>query len=118
LEKELAGYRARSLYDAASPDARGVRVVRHDGAAMEELRTLAQAIVALPKVVLVGTVVEPPSVLLATAEDTGLDAGRVLREGVTKVGGRGGGSSRIAQGSVPDAGRLAEAVASVIDGAR
>jgi alanyl-tRNA synthetase len=30
------------------------------------------------------------------------------------VGGRGGGSSRIAQGSVPDAGRLTEAVASVM----
>lgn len=118
LEKELAAYRARALYDAVAPDARGVRVVRHDGAAMEELRTLAQAIVTLPKVVLVGTVAEPPSVLLATTEDTGLDAGRVLREGVTKVGGRGGGSSRIAQGSVPDAARLAEAVTSVMDGAR
>ena len=57
---------------------------------------------------------EPPSLLLATAEDTGLDAGRLLREGVGRVGGRGGGSSRIAQGSVPDAGRLTEAVASVL----
>ena len=37
-----------------------------------------------------------------------------LKESVGKVGGRGGGSSRIAQGSVPDRGRLAEAVASVL----
>ena len=81
---------------------------------MDELRTLAQATIALPRAVLVGTIGEPPSLLLATAEDTGLDAGRLLREGMNKVGGRGGGSPRIAQGSVPDAGRLTEAVASVL----
>jgi alanyl-tRNA synthetase len=114
LERELAGFRARALYDAAPVDDRGWHLVRQEAAGMEELRTLAQAIVALPKAVLVGTIAEPPSLLFAAAEDTGLDAGRLLREGVTKVGGRGGGSSRIAQGSVPNAGRLAEAVASVL----
>jgi alanyl-tRNA synthetase len=114
LERELAGHRARALYDAAPADARNLRVVRQDATTMDELRALAQATIALPRAVLVGTIGEPPSLLLATAEDTGLDAGRLLREGVGKVGGRGGGSSRIAQGSVPDAGRLAEAVASVL----
>jgi len=114
LERELAAYRARALYDAAPADARNLRVVRQDAATMDELRTLAQATIALSRAVLVGTIGEPPSLLLATAEDTGLDAGRLLREGVGKVGGRGGGSSRIAQGSVPDAGRLTEAVASVL----
>jgi alanyl-tRNA synthetase len=68
----------------------------------------------LPGGVLVGTVAEPPSLLLAAAEDTGIDAGRTLREVVTKFGGRGGGSPRVAQGTVPDKGRLAEAVASII----
>ena len=114
MERELAGHRARALYDAAPADARNLRVVRQDAASMDELRTLAQATIALPRAVLVGTISEPPSLLLATAEDTGLDAGRLLREGVSRVGGRGGGSSRIAQGSVPDAGRLSEAVASVM----
>ena len=114
MERELAGYRAKALYDAAPADARNLHVVRQDAATMDELRTLAQATIALPRAVLVGTIGEPPSLLLATAEDTGLDAGRLLREGVTRVGGRGGGSSRIAQGSVPDAGRLTEAVASVL----
>jgi alanyl-tRNA synthetase len=116
LDKELAAFRARALYDAAPADARGHRLVRQAAGGMEELRSLAQAMVGLPKAVLVGTIAEPPSLLVATAEDTGLDAGRLLREGVTKVGGRGGGSSRIAQGSVPDAGRLEEAVASVLNG--
>jgi alanyl-tRNA synthetase len=114
LERELASYRARSLYELAAPSAEGLRIVRHDAPSMDELRTLAQAIVALPKAVLVGTTGEPPSLLVAVAEDTGLDAGRLLKESVAKVGGRGGGSSRIAQGSVPDRGRLAEAVASVL----
>jgi alanyl-tRNA synthetase len=114
LERELASYRARSLYELAAPTADGLRIVRQDAPTMDELRTLAQAIVALPKAVLVGTIGEPPSLLVAVAEDTGLDAGRLLKESVGKVGGRGGGSSRIAQGSVPDRGRLAEAVASVL----
>jgi len=114
MERELAGYRAKALYDAAPADARNLHVVRQDASSMDELRTLAQATIALPRAVLVGTIGEPPSLLLATAEDTGLDAGRLLREGITRVGGRGGGSSRIAQGSVPDAGRLTEAVASVL----
>jgi alanyl-tRNA synthetase len=114
LERELAGHRARALYDASGPNAAGLRIVRHDAPAMDELRTLAQAMVGLPKAVLVGTITDPPTLLLATADDTGLDAGRLLKDSVTRVGGRGGGSSRIAQGTVPDAGRLAEAVASVL----
>jgi alanyl-tRNA synthetase len=114
MDRELAGYRARALYDAAAADARGLRVVRHEAAAMDELRTLAQAVVGLPKVVLLGTLAAPPSLLLATSEDSALDAGQTLREAVTRVGGRGGGSARIAQGSVPDATRLAEAVTSVL----
>ena len=118
MERELANFRARALYDAASADARGVRVVRHDAAAMDELRTLAQALVALPQAVLVGTIADPPSLLVATAEDTRIDAAKTLREAVTKLGGRGGGSPRIAQGSVPDPGRLAQAVASVLEAAR
>ena len=114
LERELAGYRAKALYDGAAADARGRRVVRHEAASMDELRVVAQAIVALPNAVLVGTVADPPSVLLAAAEDTGIDAGRTLREIVTKLGGRGGGSPRVAQGTVPDKGRLAEAVAAIL----
>jgi len=117
LEREIASFRARALYDAAAIGSRGVKVVRHDGASMDELRNLAQAVVALPRALLVGTLADPPSLFFAAAEDTGIDAGRTLREAVTKLGGRGGGSPRIAQGSVPDAGRLAEAVTSVLNGA-
>jgi len=114
LERELAGHRAKALYDAATPDERGRRVVRHEGASMDELRAVGQAIVALPSAVLVGTVGDPPSLLLAAAEDTGMDAGRTLREVVMKLGGRGGGSPRVAQGTVPDKTLLNEAVTTVL----
>ena len=114
LEREVAGSRARALYDAAPADAHGRRIVRYDGASMDELRNLAQAVVALPRALLVGAVAEPPSLLFASSEDAGVDAGKSLREAVTKLGGRGGGSPRIAQGTVPDTGKLAEAVASIL----
>jgi alanyl-tRNA synthetase len=114
LDREIAAYRARALYEAAVVDTRGLRVVRYDGASMDELRNLAQVMVALPKAVLVGTIADPPSLLFASSEDTGIDAGKTLRETVTKVGGRGGGSARVAQGSVPDAARLDEAIRAVL----
>ena len=114
LEREIAGFRARALYDAAATGPQGTRVVRYEAASMDELRNLAQAVTALPGALLVGTLVDPPSVLFATSEDTGIDAGKTLREAVTKVGGRGGGSPRVAQGSVPDAAHLAEAVTTIL----
>ena len=114
LEREVAGGRARALYDAAPVDSQGRRVVRYDGSSMDELRNLAQAAVALPRALLVGVLAEPPSLLFASSEDAGLDAGKTLRETVTRLGGRGGGSPRIAQGTVPDRARLAEAVASIL----
>ena len=114
-ERELATFRARALYDAAAPDARGVRIVRHSAATMDELRALAQGMTSLAKAALVGTVAEPPSLLVAASEDTGVDAGRVLREVVTRLGGRGGGSPRVAQGTVPGSAELARAAQETAD---
>ena len=74
---------------------------RHESGAIEALRGLAQAYCALPKAVLVAAVDDPPSVLLAASDDSGVDAGRVLKAALATVGGRGGGSPRLAQGTVP-----------------
>jgi alanyl-tRNA synthetase len=116
LEKELASYRARERYDAAQPDANGVRtIVIRDAGSIDELRALAQAAFALPRVVVVGALVNPPSVLFASSEDSGVDAGRILKERLSAAGGRGGGSPRIAQGSVPDAAALDSIVASLVN---
>jgi alanyl-tRNA synthetase len=114
LEKELASFRARERYDATMPDARGLRtIVIRDAESIDELRSLAQAAFALPLVVVIGALATPPSVLLASSEDSGVDAGRLLKERLTALGGRGGGSPRIAQGSVPDAGAVESLIASL-----
>jgi alanyl-tRNA synthetase len=44
--------------------------------------------------------------LLATSADAGVDAGQKLKAALAEVGGRGGGTARMAQGSVPDAALL------------
>jgi alanyl-tRNA synthetase len=116
LEKELATYRVRDRYDAAAPDSSGVRtIVIRDAASMDDVRTLAQAAFALPKVVVIGALSNPPSVLMASSEDSGVDAGRTIKERLAAVGGRGGGSPRIAQGSVPNAEALESVVSSLLN---
>ena len=117
LEREVAGHRARELYQETTPGADGVRlaVVRRDVGPMDDLRPLAQAFIGLPRAVFVGAVAgsAPPALLLAASEDSGLDAARTLRDALAAAGGRGGGSPRLAQGSVPDADRLESVVAAV-----
>ena len=115
LEKDLAGYRVRERYDAASADADGVRtLVIRDATSIDELRVVAQAAFALAKVVVIGALTNPPSVLLASSEDSGVDSGKTLKEKLTAAGGRGGGSPRLAQGSVPDRAALDSVVESLI----
>ena len=115
LEKELASFRARELYDRATPDASGTRTILiRDAASMDELRTLAQSAFEFPRVVVVGVLRSPPSVLLATSQDSGVDAGKLLKERLAAVGGRGGGSPRMAQGGVPDGAVLESLVSSLV----
>jgi alanyl-tRNA synthetase len=116
LDRELSGYRARERYDATAADGGGVRtIVVRDAASIDELRAFAQAAFALPRVVVVGALLTPASVLLASSEDSGVDAGRLLKERLAAVGGRGGGSPRLAQGSVPDASAVESVVASLVN---
>ncbi|HSR90299.1 MAG TPA: alanyl-tRNA editing protein [Gemmatimonadales bacterium] len=116
LDEELVGYRARDLYDATAPTSSGVRVIVHraGGQPIGALRGLAQAVLAHPKVILLGSIDSPPSLLLATSTDSGVDAGATLKPVLESHGGRGGGSSRIAQGTVADAAALDEAVRTLV----
>ena len=108
LAIEVAGYQGRELYAATAPDQDGLRRATRRAAAgnLEELRALAQSFAAQPRAAFLAVLDEPPSVLLATSEDSGIDAGKALKAVLTEAGGRGGGSPRIAQGSVPDRGLL------------
>jgi alanyl-tRNA synthetase len=101
----LAGYRAHELYRSAAPAAgAGLRwhIERQASISVEELRGVAQAYSALPRAVFVGASDSPAQVLLATSEDSGLHAGNSLKAALTAAQGKGGGSPRLAQGSVSD----------------
>jgi alanyl-tRNA synthetase len=108
LESQLNLSRARELYAAAQPETTGLRrvTIREDQTALESLRGLAQVVTAMPLAVFVAAVSNPPAVLLATSVDTGIDAGALLKSLLTSVGGRGGGSARLAQGMVPGRAQL------------
>jgi alanyl-tRNA synthetase len=102
LEVELAAFQGRELYATTPPGPDGLRrhTRRLQRGSLEELRALAQSFTAQPKSVFVAAVDDPPSVLLAASADSGIDAGKSLKAAVTDAGGRGGGSPRVAQGSV------------------
>jgi alanyl-tRNA synthetase len=108
LELDLAGYRGRELYQNTTPGDDGVRraVRRAASGSLDELRALAQSFTSQPQAVFVATLVSPPSVLLATSADSGVDAGKKLKAALAGFGGRGGGAPRMAQGSVPDSALL------------
>jgi alanyl-tRNA synthetase len=116
LEEAVAGYRARELHASTPPDARGRRiaVVREAAGPVERLRAFAMAYAGLAGGVLIAVVAEPPAMLLATAADTGLEAGRILKPVLEANGGRGGGNARMAQGSVRELVALEEAVTVVM----
>jgi alanyl-tRNA synthetase len=111
LELDLAAYRGKELYLNTAPGSDGVRrlVRRAAAGSLEELRALAQNFTMQPKAVFLATLANPPSVLLATSADAGVDAGQTLKAALAEIGGRGGGTARMAQGSVPD-GALLEKV--------
>jgi alanyl-tRNA synthetase len=104
--EELAKYQARERYDAATPDSNGVRRIAETAASMDPLRAMAQAVSALPKAVYVGSVATPPGIVFAASADSGVNASELLKAALGANGGRGGGSPRVAQGTVPDAAAL------------
>jgi alanyl-tRNA synthetase len=112
LELDLAGYQGRELYQATAPGTDGIRraVRRAPSASLDDLRALAQSFTAQPRAVFVATLANPPSVLMATSADAGVDAGQRLKAALAEAGGRGGGSPRMAQGSVPDGAQLDKVV--------
>ena len=112
LQEALASYRAVELVNAATPRADGIRVhVERVSSGADSARSLALAFAPLSRAMLVAASHTPPSVMVATSADSGLDAGKILKPLLEKVGGRGGGSARLAQGSAP----TAEAVDQVVE---
>ena len=105
LAAELARYDARARWDAATPGADGTRRIRItlETGPVRELEPLAQALTALGHTLVLITSSAPAGVMLGSSAETNVDAGQTLRAALATAGGRGGGSPRLAQGSLPDA---------------
>jgi alanyl-tRNA synthetase len=120
LADELAGYRARTLYDTAPGGEDRLRWIEQtaNGADFDDARAIAHTIASLPRAVYLALSEDPPRVLLAASDDSGIDAGALFKRLLPEVGGRGGGSPRIAQGSAADVAvlrRLIERVRSEVN---
>ncbi len=112
LARDLAALQAAALCAAVEPDAGGARwVVRHVDGPVDAMRTLAVAVAEQPGGVFVAVGTQPAAVLVAAAADSGVDAGARLKGALAALGGKGGGSARLAQGRVPTADDLDALVA-------
>jgi len=102
LVEEVAAYRARAQWESTPPDAGAVRRLR-GGSFMtpDELRAFAFACAALPGTIFAGAFRTTRIIALAVSADLDANAGTLLKNELHKVGGRGGGSPRTAQGTVP-----------------
>jgi alanyl-tRNA synthetase len=118
LEENLAALRARDLYAASTPDGSGLRriMVREAEGPIERLRPLAQAVAGMPRALFVGWTADPPALLVAASADSGMDAGRMLKSSLERVGGRGGGNPRVGQGTAPSIPALEKAVGAIVPG--
>ncbi|HEX9166135.1 MAG TPA: DHHA1 domain-containing protein [Gemmatimonadales bacterium] len=117
--ERLVAFEARDLV-AAAPRHGGVPIVRQfrDGLDMNEARLLATAIVAEGGVALLGLRGEKAQVLIARPAGHAFDCGKVLREALAAVGGRGGGQPQMAQGGIPDPAQLEMVLAELEAGLR
>ena len=112
LGESLARYRAAELHASTVPRGDGVRVVvERVSSGADSARSLALAFAPLPRALFIAASHDPPSVMIATSADSGLEAGKLLKPLLERVSGRGGGSPRPAQGSAPSA----EAVEQVVE---
>lgn len=113
LEGEVAGHRLRALLAVATPDADGVRrlVHRAEGESPALLRAMAQAVAGESRAMLLLASAE--AVVMGTSPDSGVDAGATLKAALAAHGGKGGGSPRLAQGTVPT-----ESLESLLDALR
>jgi alanyl-tRNA synthetase len=117
LSESLAKYRAAELHAGATPRADGLRIiVERLTSGVDSARSLALAFAPLSRAMFIAASNTPPSILVATSNDSGVEAGKLLKPLLEKVGGRGGGSARLAQGSLPSPDALESVLASLAAG--
>ena len=115
-EEELAGYRIRELGTATVPGADGVRRIVDRSSTIDDLRAMAKVAGSMERVLFVGATLTPLAIVFAASADSGADAGAALKAALARHGGRGGGSPRVAQGTVESATALDAIVAELVTG--
>lgn len=109
LSGELARREGLDLYHSTAPRADGLRYAFVQLPALDAAtRAKAQAFASGERAVFVAAGCDPASVLFACSADSGVNAGAVLKQALSQVGGKGGGSNSLAQGSVPNTEALAK----------
>ena len=96
LALELAQLQGKALYESTKSG----RYVLW-GSVTDDVRALAQAFTACSNAAFLALSSDPPGFLLAASEDSGINAGAAVKPLLAELGGRGGGSPRMAQGSLP-----------------
>jgi alanyl-tRNA synthetase len=116
LAEEVAGHRARVQWETTAPGSDGVRRLRGaDGMSADELRAWVTACSALPATVAAGAVRSSRTIAAAVSADLNANAGTLLKEALQRVGGRGGGSPRTAQGTVSEDAHVDTVISAVLD---
>ena len=112
LKEELADVRAQGGGDGEEVDLDGTTAViqRLDGD-MDELRATANALVEDGTVAVIGSGVDGAQFVVAVPDGVAIDAGDVVGELASRVGGGGGGPPDFAQGGGPDSDALEDALA-------
>ena len=102
LATELAQASGRALFAEMPPGSDGIRrLLRRVESLSEESRAEAQSFTAAGPAIFLAPVENPPSILLAASQGSGVHAGDLLKDLLTAAGGRGGGNATLAQGSLP-----------------
>lgn len=114
--KRLLAHEARDLVAHAErvTDTPVVHQVRSD-LSLDEARVLAREVTSGGAIIVLGIGGEKPQMLIGRPEGSTLDCGKLVREVVTTFGGRGGGQPMMAQGGIPDANRLGDAVSAAVE---
>jgi alanyl-tRNA synthetase len=104
-EELAAAYASVLLADAAEVNGRKVVVRTLSGRDLNFVKLLAQKVTRLfPNVVaLLATTSPQPSLVFAQSPGQPFDMGALMKDVMTKTGGRGGGSKDMAQGGIPNA---------------
>jgi alanyl-tRNA synthetase len=103
LRGEVARLQADARYGTTPVSPDGLhRLILRVPSLDESSRLTAIAFAANPKALCAIVAEDPPSVLIASSADSGVNAGAVVKQVLAERGGRGGGSATLAQGKLPD----------------